>query len=172
MDRPRKKLKDMIEVSLIASIYTVLTFFAAIFGVAYSGFQFRISEIMVVLPVISPNAILGLTLGCFISNLSSPFGIVDVIFGSLSTFIASILTRHLKDIKIKGIPILSPLPPVVIGAIYVGLMVSFFNLGKFYLPLFLTVFFNVFFSQFIVCYVLGIPFLKLIEKRKIYERGV
>lgn len=171
MDRPGKKLKDMIEISLIASIYTVLTFFSAIFGVAYSGFQFRISEILVVLPVVSPNAILGLSLGCFISNLSSPFGIIDVIFGSISTLIASILTRLLKDIKVKGIPILAPMPPVIIGAIYVGLMVSYFNLGKFYLPLFLTVFINVFFSQFIVCYVLGVPFLKMIEKRKIYKRG-
>lgn len=170
MSRRKKSLKNMIEISMIASIYIILTFFSATLGIAYSGVQFRLSEVLTVLPILTPNAIPGLVIGCFISNFLSPFGIIDIIFGTISTFIAAILTRLLRNIRLKGIPILAPLPSVIIGALSVGLMISFFSLGKFYLPLFLTIFFNVFFSQFIVCYVLGIPFLIILEKQKIYKR--
>lgn len=171
MNRGKKRLKNMVEVALIAALYVVLTFFSATFGIAYSGVQLRLSEVLTVLPILTPNAVPGLVIGCFISNLASPFGSLDIVFGTLSTFVTAILTRLLRKIKLKSLPILSPLPPVVIGAATVGLMVSFFTLGKFSWQLFLPIFLNVFFSQFIMCYILGIPFLIILERRKILKRG-
>lgn len=166
MYRRNKSLKNLIEIALIAALYAVLTFFSATIGVAYSGVQLRLSEVLTILPALTPNAIPGLTIGCFISNLASPFGVLDIIIGTLSTFITSVLTRMLRKITLKGIPILSPLPPVILGAASVGLMISFFNLGKFSFSLFFTVFFYVSLSQFIMCYVLGIPFFIILNKQK------
>lgn len=167
----RKRLRNMVEISMIAALYVALTFFSAAIGVAYSGIQFRISEVLTILPILTPNAIPGLAIGCFISNLSSPFGLVDVVFGTISTIITAVLTRALRNIRFKDIPFLSFMPPVFLGAVSVGLIVSFFNLGKFYWPLFLPIFLNVFLSQFIICYILGIPFFIILKKQEFYRRG-
>ena len=171
MTEKKYKLKNMVEISMIAALYVALTFFSATIGIAYSGIQFRVSEVLTILPILTSNAIPGLAIGCFISNLSSPFGLIDVIFGTLSTIITAVLTRKLRKIKVKDIPILSFMPPVLLGAISVGLIVSIFNLGKFYWPIFLPVFLNVFLSQFIICYGLGIPFFMILKKQEFYKRG-
>lgn len=160
----KKSIKNIAELTIIAALYVVLTFFSAILGVAYSGFQLRISEILTVLPILSKNAILGLTIGCFISNLTSPFGIVDIILGTFSTLFSAILTRTLRKIKVKDLPILSPLPPVVLGASSVAAMVSYFNFGKIYAPVFWSIFINVFCSQFVICYIFGLPILAILNK--------
>jgi len=53
--------------AVIAALYVVLTLPFAQF--AFGPIQFRLAEIMVVLPILTPAAIPGLTLGCFLANL-------------------------------------------------------------------------------------------------------
>ena len=52
---------------IIAAVYTVLTLALPI--PQYGPIQFRVAEAMTVLPFLFPEAIPGLTVGCFLANL-------------------------------------------------------------------------------------------------------
>ncbi|HOA34331.1 MAG TPA: QueT transporter family protein [Clostridiales bacterium] len=109
------------QAGVIAALYVALTYISAAFNLAYGPFQIRLSEMLTILPVFTPAAIPGLVIGCVIGNLGSPLGIVDIIFGSVATLIAAILTRSFKPYKIKGLPVLSALPPIIVNALVIGL---------------------------------------------------
>lgn len=164
-----KGLRKIVEPAIIAALYVILTFFSASVGLAYSGVQLRLSEALTILPVFTPFAIPGLTIGCFISNIASPFGMIDLIFGTLSTFFAAILTRALRGLKIKDIPFLAPLPPVVLGAAFVSLLICFTSPDGFSLNAFYLLFGLIFAGQFIVCYCLGIPLYMILKKYGTFE---
>ena len=66
MDR-KKKIRFLVEGALIAAFYAGLTL--AGIGFSYGSVQFRIAEILTVLPIFTPAAIPGLTVGCFIVRL-------------------------------------------------------------------------------------------------------
>ena len=78
--------------ALIAAIYAGFTYFSAIWGLAYGPVQFRISEALTILPILTPAAVPGLIVGCFIGNLGSPYGIVDILCGTLATALAAAFT--------------------------------------------------------------------------------
>ena len=59
-----KKVRFLALGALIAALYAVLTYVAAAVNLAYGPVQFRFSEALTVLPVFTPAAIPGLTLGC------------------------------------------------------------------------------------------------------------
>ena len=67
-----KKVRFLALGAVIAALYAVLTYVAAAVNLAYGPVQFRFSEALTVLPVFTPAAIPGLTLGCVIANLGSP----------------------------------------------------------------------------------------------------
>ncbi len=111
--------------ALIAAAYIALTYISNIFGLAYGPVQFRISEALTVLPLFSPNAIWGLTIGCFISNIAS-FNPVDMIFGTGATLAAACVTYLLRNVKVFKIPLFSLLSPVIINGFTVGAEISLF----------------------------------------------
>ena len=74
----------------IAAIYALLTRLIWAFG--SGAIQLRISEAMCVLPLIWPEAVPGLFVGCLIANLLGGGHILDIIFGSLATLIGAYLT--------------------------------------------------------------------------------
>lgn len=169
MSKQSKKLINMAYISTIAALYVVLTFISSILGLAYSGVQLRLSEMLTILPVFSPLAIPGLAIGCFIANLASPFGLIDVIFGTLSTLIAAFLTRLLRKIKIKNVPILAPLPPVLFGSTCVSLIILNVSSSIFTLDVFIFLTLSIGIGQFIVCYLFGIPLFIGLNKLKIFD---
>lgn len=166
----RKHLNYIITAALIAAAYAGLTFLSNAFGLAYGPIQLRISEVLTILPIFTPAAIPGLTIGCFISNIGS-FNAIDMIFGTLATLCAAFLTYLLKDIKFKGLPLLALFPPVIVNAVIIG-----FEIAVFFMPdaSFLWAFFisaiEVGIGQFIVCYVLGIPFYLAVNKYNFFEK--
>ena len=89
-----KNVLFVVQAALIAAVYTVLTVIIAPYS--YGIFQFRVSEVLTVLPAVIPSAIPGLFVGCLVSNLIGGFGIVDIIFGSLATLISAVLSRVLR----------------------------------------------------------------------------
>ena len=44
-----------------------------------------------------------------------------MLFGPLATLAAALLTWRLRNLRVKGVPVLASLPPVVINAVVVGL---------------------------------------------------
>lgn len=165
----QEKTRFIITGALIAAAYAGLTYLSNVFGLAYGPIQLRLSEMMTVLPVFTPAAIPGLTMGCFIANIGS-FNAADMLFGTLATLAAAILTYHLRDIKWRNLPILALLPPVLINAILIG-----FEIALFYLPEgfgfwgFIISGIEVGIGQVIVCYIFGIPFYLAVKKYKIFK---
>lgn len=155
--------------ALIAALYAGLTYFSAIWGLAYGPVQFRISEALTILPILTPAAIPGLIIGCFIGNLGSPYGLVDIVFGTLATAIAAVFTWLLRNVRIKNIPFLAPLSPVVFNALIVGAQINFFLPGGASLTGFLTAAAWVGLGQLVVCYALGLPLGLALEKKNILK---
>ena len=93
---------------LIAALYVALTYIANLFGLASGAIQVRVSEALTILPVFTPAAIPGLTVGCIIANIVTGCLPWDVVFGSLATLIGAIGTRLLR----KN-PYIAWIPPVL-----------------------------------------------------------
>jgi len=74
----------------IAGLYAALTM--ALVPISFYEFQVRVADALLLLPFFDffgPSAVMGLTIGCVMANLLSPFGVVDVVFGSLANLLAS-----------------------------------------------------------------------------------
>jgi uncharacterized membrane protein len=160
--------------AVISAAYAVLTWLAALAGLAFGPVQFRFSEALTILPVFTSAAVPGLTLGCLLSNILSGYGIYDMVFGTLATVLAALLTRLVRNVKVRDIPILAPLPPVVINALVVGLEITVVSSGKldpswfqhFNWVLFWSNAASVGLGELVVCYVLGLPLAVIIGKNK------
>jgi len=85
----------MLRAAIIAAVYSTVTIFLA--PLSYGPVQIRFAEALTILPVLLPEAVIGVTLGCLISNIFSPFGInvYDTVFGTLATFCAAVLTYYI-----------------------------------------------------------------------------
>lgn len=157
------------QAAVIAAMYAALTYFLE--PISFSGNQFRLSEAFTILPVLTPAAIPGLTIGCLLANISSPYGIVDIICGTSATLMAAICTRASRNLRFKNIPFLSAVFPVVFNGIIVGAEISALATGGFTWSLFLMTAISVSIGEIVVCFLLGLPLCAALEKTKIFQRG-
>lgn len=102
--------------ALIAALYAALTLLLA--PISYGALQCRISEAMTILPILLPQAIPGLFVGCLIANLYTGM-LTDILFGSLATLLAALGTWLLRKK-----PLLAAACPVVSNGVIVGLVLS------------------------------------------------
>lgn len=140
---------------IVAALYTALTLLFA--PISFAQIQFRISEALTLLPVMSAASVPGLFIGCLLANLVTGQPWQDVLFGSLATLAAAVLTRRFRQ-KIW----LAALMPVLLNALVIGAMlwlvyglhpyISFLTVGA---------------GQAAVCYLLGVPLVSLMKKRGI-----
>lgn len=85
----RKRSLYVTKAGIIAALYVVLTWVSSVLGLASGVIQCRFSEALCILPVFTPAAIPGVTVGCIISNLITTGNVFDVVFGSAATFIGA-----------------------------------------------------------------------------------
>lgn len=165
-----KKIMNLVQGALIAAGYAAATYASALLGIAYGQIQFRFSEVLTVLSVFTPAAIPGLTIGCILGNLSSPFGIWDIAFGSLATLLAAVTARMLRKITVKGLPILSIIMPVIFNALIIGAEITFLMpSGAPSLTAFAVAALEVGAGELAVCLAGGIPVFYAIRKTKIFK---
>lgn len=107
-----KKTQFITEAAVIAAIYTVLVLVFQ--PISFGPIQFRIAEALTILPYFTPAAIPGVTLGCFLSALFTGADVLDMVFGSMATLIAAILSYRLRRFKY-----LIPLPPIIANALII-----------------------------------------------------
>ena len=107
-------VRQLTTAAIVGALYAALTLLSSAFGIAYGPVQFRISEALCVLPFLFPETAWGLFVGCWVSNLISPYGALDMVVGSLATLIAALWTAKCRR------KWLAPLPPVVCNAVLVG----------------------------------------------------
>lgn len=176
MQKNKKGVRYMAEAAVIAALYAMLTYAAAAVNLAFGPVQFRFSEALTVLPVFTPAAIPGLAIGCLLSNLASPYGIIDWVFGTSATLLAAITARAVSKIRVKGIPILSPMMPVLFNTLVVGFEIACFSstgdfaFGNFTAWAYVMAGVSVGLGELVVCYGLGIPLMLMIRKTKLETR--
>lgn len=117
------KTQSVARVGVIAAAYAACTLVSILFlgSLAWGPVQFRISEALCVLALFLPEAVPGLTLGCVIANLANivlsgagMLGMLDVVFGSLATFLGALFTW-----KMRRRPLLALAGPVLANALIV-----------------------------------------------------
>ena len=193
----KNKTQKIVFAALIAAIYATLTIILA--PISYGPLQIRVAEIFTVLPFFSAFSIWGLFVGCLVSNFFSPYGIIDMIFGSLATLIGAIITYYIGRSHIPYKKYLAPLPAVIVNAIVVAFLINCITVTN---PVEIRVAFHKIISnptelssfikftinfnfndlafwgtalwvalgEFIACYFLGLPLLLTIEKNKILKK--
>ena len=132
---------------MIAALYAVVTLLLR--PISYGELQVRVSEALTLLPVLTPAAVPGLFVGCLIANVLGSATIWDMVFGSLATLAAALITR-----KLRHKPALAALAPVVLNGVVVGSVLAI----TLNLPLLVTMLW-VALGEAIACYVLGLPLL-------------
>lgn len=152
--------KKLVKAALVAAIYAALTIVLA--PISYGPVQFRLSEVLVLLAFIDPFYIVGLTIGCLLANILGGLGIMDIVFGTLATFLSvSAISLTAKYIKSKKLSlIIASLCPTIFNGVIIGWMLNYV-LG---VPLVLTML-QVGIGEFVVVTVVGVPVFKLIQNK-------
>ena len=162
MNMKNLSVRRLVRCAVIAAVYVVVCLVLAPFS--YGAVQVRVAEALCLLPVFGAEYIVGVTLGCFLANLLGST-VVDVVFGTLATLLACLVTYKLRDIRVKWLAIPASLPPVVFNMIIVGAfeITFFFSDGA---PTAMLAVFNavtVGIGELISCTILGVALVKLIE---------
>ena len=157
--------RKLVRCGLVAALYVVLCM--ALQPLSFGAVQIRFAEALVLLPVFGPEYIAAAVLGCFLSNLLGSV-LPDVIFGTLATLLACLVTYRLRNLRIKGLAIPASLPPVLFNAVIVGIEITVFftDYSAMSAPLWLLCLTNgitVGIGELVSCTVLGVALVKLIE---------
>ena len=81
--------------AIIAALYAATTLLLA--PISYGEIQVRLSESLTLLPILLPEAVPALTIGCLLANVLGGCTIFDIVFGTLATLLAAICTRCLRS---------------------------------------------------------------------------
>lgn len=177
MQSLQSRSHKMVKTAMIAAIYVVLSMF--VLPMASNTIQFRLGEMLTVLPAYTPLAMFGLTLGCFLFNIIGAFsgtndiGYIDAVIGSLATLMAAMLSFWIAGNcrKRRLRYLLVPLPSVVVNAIVIGAELSLLYGGtSAFFELFVFHMIWIAIGQAVVCYLLGVPLMILLERNAFYKK--
>ena len=149
-----KKALFITQGAVIAAIYVVLV---VVFNYwSFGPIQFRIAEVLTILPYFTPAAIPGLFIGCIIANVMGGAVIWDIVFGSIATLIGALGTYMLRKNKW-----LAPLPPVIANTLIVPFVLKYAYGAEELVPLLMV---SIGASELVVCGVLGMLLLFALNK--------
>lgn len=117
------KIRELVRAAVIAALYVVLSLLQNLLfpGSESMAVQFRAAEALCVLALFSPSAIAGLSLGCFLFNLTSSGSLpLDFLVGTGATFLAAWGMYALRNLRIWRLPIPALLLPAVSNGLLVG----------------------------------------------------
>lgn len=169
MNNSRKTLR-LAAAAIIGAAYAVLTI--ALAPISYGALQFRVSEVLTILPYFMPVSVWGLFAGCILANLMTG-NLFDILFGSLATLLAALCTAAIgrkKHTLANGA--LACLMPVVFNAVIVGAVIvgAYEGLNLFqHFDVFLLTGASVGFGELVVLYVLGLPLLRALPGMKVFR---
>lgn len=153
----RWNVRMLTSAAAIAALYAAVTLLLA--PISFGPMQLRVSEAMTLLPVLWPEAAVGLFVGCFLANLIGGYGILDAVVGGLATLLAALLTR-----KLRANVWVAALPPVLVNAVVIGALLYFVADA----PLWLTMLY-IGAGQAIACYALGVPLVNVLKKQSLHR---
>lgn len=151
-----KKVQFITQGAVIAAIYVVLVLIFDTFS--FGPIQFRIAEVLTIMPYFTPAAIPGLFAGCLIANIIGGGLIWDIVFGSIATLIGAVGTYIVRKNKW-----LVPLPPIIANTIIVPFVLKY---AYGYDGLLIYFMFTVGLSEIIVCGIIGMALLTVMAKNR------
>lgn len=155
--------RELSRAALIAAAYAALSWVSSLFGLTFGPIQLRLSEALCVLPRREKAAVPGLALGCLLTNLLSPYGLLDMLFGTLASLLAALWSARSRSNAMAA------LSPVVCNGLIVGALLAWEETGAStaFAPLFAYNAFTVALGEAAVCFGLGLPLLRALEKREV-----
>ena len=183
MKKMNRSVRSLCLAAMIAALYLALTLLFQ--PISFGAVQFRISEAMTLLPAIFPEATIGLTLGCFLSNFLAGANVYDVVFGAeyivgvtLGCFLANLLGSTVVDVVFGTLATLlaaliswrvgkkklwyAAIPPVVCNGVIVGLVLTY----AYQIPALWMNMLTVAAGEAVVCFALGVPLVRFLNKHK------
>lgn len=161
MNKETLTVRKLTRCAVVAAIYVALCLGLAPFS--YGAIQVRVAEALCLLPIFGPEYILGVTLGCALANLLGST-MIDVVFGTLATFLACLCTYAVRRWRVGGLAIPASIPPVLWNAVIVGTEIAVFFSNTPATPaLIFANALSVGAGEIISCCVLGILLVRLIE---------
>lgn len=131
--------KKLCYAALIAALYTALSLL--FLPISFGPIQCRISEMLTILPAFLSAGVMGVTIGCLLTNILGGAILPDIIFGTLATFIGAVLTRVLtralmKELRARlktentvqpglRLRLLTVLPPIISNTIIVPMVLKY-----------------------------------------------
>ncbi len=160
MLKNNSKAKFLTRAGIIGAVYVALTL--ALYPLSFGAIQIRISEGLTLLPLLFPESVIGLTVGCLISNLFGN-GVLDILLGTFATLLSAILTKFsTKRLKKDWQKILvGGIFPVVINAIIVPF--TFLAITESFAVYLITAV-QIFIGQALAVYLVGTPLYFAIKK--------
>lgn len=184
-----KKTTYVAQAGMIAAVYAAATLIALMLlqGLAWGPVQFRISEAVCVLAVLTPAAVPALTIGCIIANLmalaingTGALGMLDVVFGSLATFLGALWCWKMRErpkVALLG-PVIANalivpayLPLLLQGLGYYTIPFTSIALDGLYLPMYLFGVVATGLGEALVMYVLGLPLLSALKRFNVVKKA-
>ena len=144
----------LVKSAAVAALYAVLTLLLPV--ASYGPIQFRFSEILVLLVFYNKRFIPGLVLGCTIANMFSPMLLFDVVFGTLSSYIAFKLMQKAENLYVASI---FPVLLVSVPAIGTYLILASDEVFWILLMQFML-------SEFVMVSIIGVVLFKILEKNE------
>lgn len=149
-----KDTKTLARGAIIAALYTVLTLMLQ--PLSYGEVQIRFSEALTLLPILLPEAVPALAVGCLLSNVLGGCMIFDIVFGTLATLLAAICTRRLRSRFW-----LAALMPVLFNGVIVGAVVHYCYAPMVALPLCML---SVAAGEAVACLIVGPVLLRVLRR--------
>lgn len=170
MNQTQSKALPLAIAAVVGAAYAVLTL--ALAPISYGTVQFRVSEVLCILPYFMPVTAWGLFAGCFLANLFTG-NAFDIIFGSLATLLAALCTAAIgRRSHTLFNDLLACLMPVIFNAVIVGAVITgayeglniFKNFG-----VYLSIGASVGFGELVVLFVLGLPLMHYLPRLKFFR---
>lgn len=181
----RSRTSYIARAGIIAGVYAAATLITMLFlqGLAWGPVQFRISEAICVVAVMSSSAVPGLAIGCAIANLinvaisgTGALGMLDVVFGSLATLLGTLWCRKFRArpalaifgfVLANALIVPAYLPILLQGLGYYTIPFTSISLDGMYLPMYLFGVVATGAGEALVMYVLGMPLLRALKRSNI-----
>ena len=166
--------RNLITAAVVGALYAVLTM--ALAPISYGALQFRVSEVLCILPFFMPSTAWGLFVGCIVANLMSTAGVLDVVFGSLATLITCLCIAWCgkmgNTLKAR---LLACFMPVIWNGLIVGatLTIALAGLNPLtHFGAFLVFAGEVALGELGVMYLIGLPLMTYLPKQRFFSEFV
>lgn len=170
----KRNLKSMMINIMVAAVYTAISF--AVPVLSFGPLQIRFAEVLCILAIFDKKYILGVSLGCLLTNYIGAMmglnllGYADVIFGTFATYVSVEFIWRLRHVKYKGFPLLSMLMPCVVNGVIIGAELAWVIFPSSFLSAWIIQGFYVFMGEFVACVVIGWLIFPKLKELKIFVK--